>query len=157
MIYTAILMRDSYLDNDGGYINGYTDADVRVRTFTRLSDMRGFIVPFLVASRFAADKDRNLSYHEVSILVNGIPGKGLSFSGEIEYSEGLESSGAALEASDLEKEIDELVRKEYLNEYTIRARKANEERLAADRHLKEANERRERTQYENLRKKFEGA
>lgn len=156
MIYTAILMRDSCLDNDGGYINGFTDSDLNIRAFTRVEDLKDFVVPFMVESRRKAAEDRSYS-HEVSVLVNGVPGKGSSSSAEIELAPGLQNCGAYEEATKLEEDIEELVKGKYQELRAEIARKANDARLAAERSQKEANERRERTQYENLRKKFEGA
>lgn len=147
MIYTAILVRDSHESYSGGYLDGSSCSETQVHCFTTIEELKSFAIPFLVESSIHAEKNREYSSHELTVLVNGIPGS----SGENIYLDSsLWGTGAEEEATRLEVEIKNAVSASMAEARVKVARAANERRLKMERLAKEKKEREEREQLAEL-------
>lgn len=147
MIYTVVLVRDSYESYHGGYLDGSSPSDTQIHCFTKLEDLKKFTIEFLIESHLNSEKNREYSTHELSVLVNGIPGD--SYDSRI-HTESMMGCGAQEEATRLEYEIKSRVAASLEEARTKAAHVANENRLKRERFEKEKKERQEREQLAEL-------
>lgn len=147
MIYTAVLVRDSYEIYSGGYLDASSPSETELHCFTKLEDMKKFTIDFLIESNMNSEKNREYSVHELSVLVNGIPGD--SYDSRI-HDESMIGCGAQEEATRLEAEIKDAVSASLAEARIKAARVANENRLKRERFEKEKKEREEREQLAEL-------